>query len=162
MLVGQAPGVTEAQAKRPFNASSGRRLFEWLAEAGFEEVTFRDQYYMTAVTKCYPGKHPKGKGDRKPSRAEQKLCRPFLDRELALVRPKVLLAIGSLAIETLLGQRLRLDQAVGRVFEVDGTHVLPLPHSSGASLWTNRPENQARLQDALALLREGLVPLLSA
>ena len=162
MLVGQAPGVTEAQAKRPFNASSGRRLFEWLAEAGFEEITFRNQYYMTAVTKCYPGKHPKGKGDRKPSRAEQKLCRPFLDRELALVQPKVLLAIGSLAIETLLGQRLRLDLAVGRVFEVDGIHVLPLPHSSGASLWTNRPENQARLQEALVLLREELVPLLLA
>jgi uracil-DNA glycosylase len=162
MLVGQAPGVTEAQAKRPFNASSGRRLFEWLAEAGFEEVTFRSQYYMTAVTKCYPGKHPKGKGDRKPSRAEQKLCRPFLDRELALVRPRVLLAIGGLAIVTLLDQRLRLDQAVGRVFEIDGTLILPLPHSSGASLWTNRPENQTRLQKALALLREELVPLLSA
>ena len=68
MLVGQAPGVTEAQAKRPFNASSGRRLFEWLGEAGFEEANFRARYYMTAVTKCYPGKHPKGKGDRKPSR----------------------------------------------------------------------------------------------
>jgi len=51
---------------------------------------------------------------------------------------------------------------VGRVFEIDGTLILPLPHSSGASLWTNRPENQTRLQKALALLREELVPLLSA
>ena len=116
MLVGQAPGVTEVQAKRPFNASSGRRLFQWLTEAGFEEIEFRASYYMTAVTKCYPGKHPKGKGDRKPSRAEQKLCRPFLERELALVQPRVLLAVGGLAIETLLGQKIRLDQAVGRVF----------------------------------------------
>jgi uracil-DNA glycosylase len=161
MLVGQAPGVTEAEAKRPFNASSGTRLFQWLAEAGLEETEFRARYYMTAVTKCYPGKHPKGKGDRKPSRAEQALCRPFLERELALVRPRVLLAVGGLAIETLLGQKLRLDQAVGWLFQVDGRHVLPLPHPSGASLWPNRSENQVRIQQALALLHEELMPLLT-
>lgn len=161
MLVGQAPGVTEVEAQRPFNASSGTRLFQWLAEAGFKEADFRTRYYMTAVTKCYPGKHPQGKGDRKPTRAEQKLCRPFLERELALVRPRVLLAVGGLAIETLLGRKLRLDQAVGRVFEVDGGKVLPLPHSSGASLWLNRPQHQALLQQALILLREQLAPLLN-
>ena len=159
MLVGQAPGVTEAETKRPFNATSGTRLFQWLAEAGLEEGEFRARYYMTAVTKCYPGKHPKGKGDRKPSRAEQALCRPFLERELALVRPRVLLAVGGLAIETLLGQKLRLDQTVGRVFQVEGRHVLPLPHPSGASLWPNRPANQARIRRALALLQEELMPL---
>ena len=160
MLVGQAPGVTEVQAKRPFNASSGRRLFQWLAEAGFEEAGFRARYHMTAVTKCYPGKHPKGKGDRKPSRAEQKLCRPFLDGELALIEPRVLLAVGGLAIETLLGQKLRLDEAVGRIFQVEGRWILPLPHPSGASLWPNRPENQARIGRALDLLKAELVPLL--
>ena len=160
MLVGQAPGITEAQVKRPFNASSGTRLFQWLAEAGMEETEFRARYYMTAVTKCYPGKHPNGKGDRKPSRAEQKLCRPFLERELALVQPRVLLPVGGLAIETLLGRRLRLTEAVGRVFEKDGRYILPLPHPSGASLWPNRPENQALIQQALVLLREELVPYL--
>lgn len=162
MLVGQAPGVTEVQAQRPFNASSGRRLFRWLGKAGLEEADFRASYYMTAVTKCYPGKHPKGKGDRKPSRAEQRLCRPFLQQELALVQPQVLLAVGGLAIETLLGQKLRLDEAVGRFFSVDGRYVLPLPHPSGASLWPNKPENQARIDQALVLLREELVPLLQA
>jgi uracil-DNA glycosylase len=162
MLVGQAPGETEVQAQRPFNASSGTRLFQWLGKAGFEETHFRASYYMTAVTKCYPGKHPKGKGDRKPSRAEQKLCRPFLQQELALVQPRVLLAVGGLAIETLLGEKLRLDEAVGRVFQVDGRHVLPLPHPSGASLWPNKPENQARIDRALVRLREELVPLLQA
>ena len=162
MLVGQAPGVTEAEAKRPFNASSGRRLFQWLAKAGFQEDEFRASYYMTAVTKCYPGKHPKGKGDRKPTRAEQKLCRPFLDRELGLVQPRVLLAVGGLAIETLLGRKLRLDEAVGHVFRVDGRWILPLPHPSGASLWPNRPENRARIEQALVLLRGELVPQLEA
>jgi uracil-DNA glycosylase len=160
MLVGQAPGVTEVEAQRPFNASSGTRLFEWLGEAGFDEDVFRARYYMTAVTKCYPGKHPKGKGDRRPSRAEQKLCRPFLERELALVNPQVVLAVGSLAIQTLLGRRLRLAEAVGPSFEVGGRQIVPLPHPSGASLWPNRPENQTRIQRALALLRDQVVPRL--
>jgi uracil-DNA glycosylase len=160
MLVGQAPGVTEAQVKRPFNASSGTRLFQWLAEAGFQEDRFRASYYMTAVTKCYPGKHPKGKGDRKPTRAEQTLCCPFLERELALVQPRVLLAVGGLAIETLLGHKMSLAEAVGHAFEVDGRKVLPLPHPSGASLWPNVAANQVRIRQALTLLREELVPLL--
>jgi uracil-DNA glycosylase len=76
------------------------------------------------------------------------------------VQPCVLLAVGGLAIETLLGEKLRLDEAVGRIFRVDGRHVLPLPHPSGASLWPNKPENQARIDQALILLREQLVPLL--
>ncbi len=160
MLVGQAPGVTEVQAGRPFNASAGRRLFRWLAQVGLEEDEFRARYYMTAVTKCYPGKHPRGRGDRKPSRAEQKLCRPFLDRELALVRPRLVLAVGGLAIETLLGRKMRLDEAVGRVFEVEGRRILPLPHSSGASLWLNRKEHQALLRRALTLLQEELHAIL--
>jgi uracil-DNA glycosylase len=160
MLVGQAPGVTEAKTKRPFNASSGTRLFQWLSKAGFEEDDFRARYYMTAVTKCYPGKNPMGQGDRRPTRAEQKLCRPFLERELALVQPRVLLPVGSLAIQTLLSRRLRLADAIGRVFEVDGRYVLPLPHPSGASLWPNRLENQARIEKALILLRDELTFLL--
>ncbi|MEM7801932.1 MAG: uracil-DNA glycosylase family protein, partial [Chloroflexota bacterium] len=98
MLIGQAPGVTEVEAKRPFNASSGRRLFKWLADAEWEESDFRAKQYMGAVTKCYPGKHPNGKGDRVPSKAEQKLCRPFLEREIALIRPKLMLLVGKLSI----------------------------------------------------------------
>jgi uracil-DNA glycosylase len=162
MLIGQAPGITEARVKRPFNASSGTRLFQWLAQAGLEENEFRRKYYMTAVTKCYPGKHPKGKGDRKPTAAEQKLCRPFLERELAVVQPRVILAVGGLAIETVLGRKIRLNEAVGHKFEVNGRLVLPLPHPSGASLWLNQPENQARLAQALAILRDELLPLLEA
>jgi len=153
MLIGQAPGTTEAQVHRPFNASSGTRLFQWMARVGIDEEDFRRRCYMTAVTKCYPGKHPKGKGDRKPSGAEQALCRPFLDRELALVRPRVILTVGSLALEAIVGRGVSLTEAVGRIFEVDGRYVLPLPHPSGASLWLNQPENQARLEKALELLR---------
>lgn len=113
LLIGQAPGVTEVEAKRPFNASSGRRLFQWLGEAGWQEDVFRATQYMTAVTKCYPGKHSNGKGDRVPSRAEQALCRPFLEQEIAFVNPRVMILVGGLAIKLIFPNKLRLNQLIG-------------------------------------------------
>ena len=153
MIVGQAPGITETQAGRPFNGSSGRRLFRWLAQAGWEETEFRTTQYMTAVTKCYPGKGSGGKGDRVPTRAEQKLCAPYLERELALVRPNLIVPVGGLAVRRFLG-RVRLAEVVGEVVQhEDGRWIVPLPHPSGASLWLNRPENQERVIQALAYIR---------
>jgi uracil-DNA glycosylase len=158
MVVGQAPGVTESEVGRPFNASSGRRLFDWLAQAGWEEADFRRTQYMTAVTKCYPGKS--GKGDRVPSRAEQALCAPFLERERALVRPAMLLPVGGLAVRRFLRPLLgakgvkRLRDVVGRAFvDETGCRIVPLPHPSGASLWLNRPENRALVDQALEHVR---------
>jgi uracil-DNA glycosylase len=153
MIVGQAPGVTEVAAGRPFHGPAGRRLFRWLAQAGWEEDAFRATQYMTAITGCYPGKAPGGKGDRAPTRAEQKLCAPFLEQELALVRPGVIVPVGGLAVCRFLGA-VRLADAVGRVVQdQEGRWIVPLPHPSGASLWLNRPENQERVAQAVAHIR---------
>ena len=153
MIVGQAPGVTEAQVKRPFNGSSGTRLFRWLAQAGWKEAEFRAHHYMTAVTKCFPGKTRAGKGDRVPSRVEQKLCRPFFDQELALVGPDVIVPVGRLAIELFFGRKFKLVDIVGASRQDEqGRWIVPLPHPSGASLWLNRPEHQAQVTDALTIL----------
>jgi uracil-DNA glycosylase len=182
MLIGQAPGPTEAQVKRPFNAGSGRRLFTWLQQAGWQEDEFRQTAYMSAVTKCYPGRSNTGKGDRVPSPAEQQLCRPWLEQEMRLVNPRLLLLIGGLAIKLLYPASAKLSDLIGtaayfppevlqdplnfnlgdaeivRAFDaakpVDGRWVVPLPHPSGASLWPNRPENQALIAQALRLLGE--------
>lgn len=115
MLIGQAPGVTEVEAQRPFNAGSGARLFQWLGEAGWDEDEFRARCYMTAVTKCYPGKDSKsGKGDRVPTRAEQALCRPFLEREIALVNPQLIIPVGGLAIKLFYPNSAKLRDVIGR------------------------------------------------
>lgn len=154
MIVGQAPGVTECETGRPFNGSSGQRLFGWLVEAGWDESTFRATEYMTAITKCFPGKSPNGKGDRAPTRAEQKLCASYLKRELALVQPDVVVPVGSMAVRRFLG-RVRLSDIVGTVVEGrEGRLVVPLPHPSGVNLWLNRPENQERVAQALAHLQQ--------
>jgi uracil-DNA glycosylase len=154
MIVGQAPGSTEIEAGRPFNGSSGRRLFQWLAEAGWEEKLFRATQYMTAITKCYPGKAPGSKGDRAPTRTEQRLCAPFLERELTLVQPEIIIPVGGLAVRRFLGQG-RLAQVVGTATQDEKGHwIVPLPHPSGASLWLNRPENQALVHHAIERLRK--------
>lgn len=99
MTIGQAPGRHEAEVTNlPFSGPAGKRLFRWLAEAGFAEAEFRATQAMTAITLCYPGPHPAGRGDRVPTRAEQALCAPWLDAALALIQPKVIIPIGGLAI----------------------------------------------------------------
>ena len=154
MTIGQAPGVTEVIAKRPFNAGSGRRLFQWLGEAGFDEATFRATQYMTAVTKCFPGKSAGGHGDRVPSKEEQELCRPWLEQEIALVNPKLIIPIGRLAIGLFFDARLPLEKIIGTQMERNGRVIIPLPHPSGASTWYNQPENQARVKKAIRLIRK--------
>jgi uracil-DNA glycosylase len=154
MTIGQAPGITEQEAERPFNAGSGTRLFGWLAEAGIEENWFRKTQYMTSVTKCYPGKQSSGSGDRVPSRQEQKLCRPFLDQEINLVDPQIIIPIGRLAINLYFPPSLVLKDIIGTQLDVDGRWVVPLPHSSGASRWHQMEENRQLIAQAIALIRE--------
>ena len=113
MLIGQAPGPTEAVVKRPFNAGSGKRLFKWLAEAGWDEADFRAHVYMTAVTKCYPGRSDNGKGDRVATPFEQALCRPWLEQEFHLIDPRLLILVGGLAIRLVYPPGARLDQIIG-------------------------------------------------
>lgn len=152
MTIGQAPGITEVEAGRPFNAGSGQRLFKWLAAAGIEENWFRTTQYMSAVTKCYPGRAKGGRGDRVPSRAEQKLCRPFLDREMELVNPALVIPIGRLAIGLFYPKQLKLTEIIGTEKEVDGRWVVPLPHSSGASRWHQTQENRVLIDKAIELI----------
>ncbi|MFN2282148.1 MAG: uracil-DNA glycosylase family protein [Anaerolineales bacterium] len=160
MLIGQAPGVTEKDSGRPFNAGSGTRLFRWLQEAGIEEDWFRSSQYMTAVTKCYPGRSASGSGDRVPSRAEQRLCRPYLDKEIEFVDPSLIIPVGRLAIGMYFDSKLPLDQIIGAQRQVNGRAVIPLPHPSGASRWHQIPSNQALISQAIDLIRGTISPLL--
>jgi uracil-DNA glycosylase family 4 len=171
MLIGQAPGAVEAARRLPFQGRSGKILMAWLARAGFaSEAQVRRQVYMTSITKCFPGKGTGG-GDRRPGRAEVELCRGHLDRQLALIKPAVLLLVGGLAHERFLPGR-PLDTLVGRWFDLAGREVsvrtrarpllIPLPHPSGASRWLNAVENRALLERALRRLRPIVRSLLDA
>jgi uracil-DNA glycosylase family 4 len=151
MLIGQAPGTIEGDTGRPFSGRAGRQLFRWLAQAGWREEVFRTNVYMTAMARCYPGKNPKGSGDRPPSQAELSLCRPYLEEELSLVQPSLLILVGKLAIQAFLGP-VRLEEVVGQHLRVGERAVLPLPHPSGASRWLNQPAHHQLLEKALRQL----------
>ncbi len=148
MLIGQAPGHHSVEKKLPFAGPGGKVLQGWFVRAGFRPEDFRERVYLTALTRCDPGRNPRGAGDRKPSPAEQALCRPYLDEELALVRPRVLVLVGGLAVQVFWGPG-KLEEIVGTYREQDGRLLLPLPHPSGASRWLNAPEHRALLAKAL-------------
>ena len=89
MTVGQAPGRHEAEVSHlPFSGPAGKRLFRWLAQAGFDEAEFRATQAMVAITRCYPGPHPAGRGDRVPPAPNRRSARRgWRTRDSALIRP---------------------------------------------------------------------------
>lgn len=155
MLVGQAPGRVEAGGGRPFAGRAGATLFKWLERAGMDEATARDAFYISAITRCYPGPHPSGRGDRVPGPAERRACGDWLDAELRIIRPPLLVLVGRLAMDRFLGSR-PLDELVGREHDVGHaggrSTAIPLPHPSGASSWIHAPEHGALLDRSLELI----------
>ena len=154
LLVGQAPGPREMDERRPFAYTAGKRLFSWLAPFISEEE-FRKRVHISAVIRCFPGRDPKAGGDRVPDLSEVANCAAHLDREIALLRPALIIAVGTLASKNLLGIA-ELKDAVGRVHRLTRAghtcDVVVLPHPSGRSTWTNKPENKALLEQSLALI----------
>jgi uracil-DNA glycosylase len=139
MLVGQAPGIREPQVGKPFAWTAGRTLFRWFQEfCGIDEEQFRSRIYMAAVCRCFPGRNVAG-GDRVPDRDEVENCSRWLLSELRILRPRLLLPVGRLAIGQFLQPIGRMDEIIGHTFRVSkGGHefdVIPLPHPSGASPW---------------------------
>jgi uracil-DNA glycosylase len=155
MLVGQAPGVREAEVHQPFAWTAGRTLFKWFTSAGMPgEEAFRRHVHMAAVCRCFPGKLPKG-GDRVPTPEEVANCSGWLDAEIALLRPQLVIAAGKLAIGELVSPG-KLDVLVGKLHRAQRAgvsfDVLPLPHPSGASTWIHVEPGKTLLPRALRLL----------
>jgi uracil-DNA glycosylase len=155
MLVGQAPGPHEVEDRRPFAYTAGKRLFGWFEPFGVDEAAFRERVHICAVIRCFPGRDPKAGGDRVPSPQEIANCASHLDREIRLLRPKLVIAVGTLAAQQLIGQS-ELRGIVGRKLRVQRADhafdVVALPHPSGRSTWLNKPENRALLDRSLKLI----------
>lgn len=158
LLVGQAPGVREPQMGRPFAWTAGKTLFRWFEQAcGFGEEVFRRRVYMAAVCRCFPGKHPKGSGDRVPDQEEIANCAPWLDREIQLLQPDLVVPVGKLAISQFV-QAEKLSDVIGHVIRQQRIGVefdlIAMPHPSGASTWHRTEPGKTLLRQALALLGE--------
>jgi uracil-DNA glycosylase len=155
MLVGQAPGPREEDRRQPFAYTAGKRLFDWFRSIGVSEEEFRERIYIAAVIRCFPGRDAKKGGDRVPSPEEIARCGAHLDREIALLQPRLLLAVGTLAARVLLGTS-ELSSIVGRLHRVERAgasfDVIALPHPSGRSTWLNRPEHRQLMERSLQLI----------
>ena len=116
MVIGQAPGHRSVARDLPFSGPGGRILQRWLERAGFPPDYLHEHTYLSSLTHCDPGKNPRGNGDRRPSPPEVALCRQHLAAELRVVNPKVILLVGTMAIEDLLSQYPQPD----REHEIDG------------------------------------------
>lgn len=170
MLVGQAPGKVESAGGRAFAGRAGKTLFRWFERIGLDESTARERIYIAAITRCYPGPSPSGRGDRVPSTAERAACASWLDDELRLLRPRLLIPVGRLAIERFL-PRLPLEALIGREHHIEcaggETIAIPLPHPSGASSWIHQDNHGELLSRGLQCIRRrlaelGIVPPASA
>ena len=153
MLVGQAPGPTEKVSRRPFSGRAGKELDRWMVRAGFANAEeFRRLTYIAALMRCFPGRNATGTGDLRPQPAAVNNCAHWLDAEVRMLKPKVLIPVGQMAINRFLGPG-SLEDRVGQRFG-ERPVVVPLPHPSGTSRWLNDPENRARLVVALELIAD--------
>ena len=162
LLVGQAPGDKEPKLGRPFAWTAGKTLFRWFEEhCGLDEAAFRSSIYMAAVCRCFPGKKPTG-GDRVPDRDEVSNCASWLEEEFRILRPRLVIPVGKLAIEQFIPYR-SLSEIIGKRFNIEfagqQTELIPLPHPSGASPWPRMEPGKSLLNKALRLIaRHPAVP----
>jgi uracil-DNA glycosylase len=155
MLIGQAPGPREPVLQRPFAHTAGKTLFRWFEEfCGLSESTVRSTIYFAAVCRCFPGK-TSGGGDRVPAPDEIRNCSSWMNDEIKILRPHLIISVGRLAIAQFI-DCTKLEEVIGHKFRVQRAQhrfdLIPLPHPSGASPWHKVLPGKKLLKSALNLI----------
>jgi uracil-DNA glycosylase len=155
MIIGQAPGPREPVLKRPFAHTAGRTLFRWFEEfCGMNEAAVRSKIYFAAVCRCFPGKNSGGT-DRVPAPDEIRNCSSWMDNEIEILQPRLVIPVGRLAIMQFI-ECMKLEKVIGRRFRVERAghrfDAIPLPHPSGASPWHKISPGKELLGCALRLI----------
>ena len=168
MLIGQAPGFKEIEVLRPFAWTAGKKLFSWFEQIDMNETQFRQSVYMSAICRCYPGKKqtstktssskkPIAHGDRVPDKNEIKLCSQWLESEIELLKPELIILVGKLAINQFMSVK-KLDEVIGQkqIITINNHQcdVISLPHPPGASTWPLTEPGKTLLGQAMALLKK--------
>jgi uracil-DNA glycosylase len=155
MIIGQAPGPREPLLQRPFAHTAGKTLFRWFQDScGMNEADVRSKIYFAAVCRCFPGKNSGG-SDRVPAPDEIRNCSSWMDDEIGILRPHLIIPVGRLAITQFI-DCAKLEKVIGRKFRVERAghsfDVIPLPHPSGASPWHKIAPGKELLGRALKLV----------
>jgi DNA polymerase len=155
MLVGEQPGDQEDQAGHPFVGPAGRLLDQALDEAGID----RDTVYVTNAVKHFKfvrQELTRRRLHKKPSAGEVRACRPWLEEEIRVVRPALVVALGSTSAQALLGPAFRVTRERGRVIESANGPVLATVHPSAilrAPSETRAAERRAFVRDLVEVAR---------
>ncbi len=152
MLIGQAPGPREPVLQRPFAYTAGKTMFRWFEQfCGLNEAAVRSTIYFAAVCRCFPGKTSAG-GDRVPAPDEVQNCSSWMDEEIKILKPRLVIPVGRLAIAQFIDCR-KLEDVIGRGFRVERAghrlDLIPLPHPSGASPWHKISPGKELLEKAM-------------
>ena len=146
LFVGEGPGADEDELGEPFVGQAGKLLDSMLAAIG---IARGREAYIANVVKCRPP------GNRTPSAEEAAACAPFLDRQIGLIRPRLIVALGKTAATRLLGTEASLASLRGKVHEYQGTPLVVTYHP--AYLLRSLPE-KAKAWEDLTLARRTLAP----
>ena len=118
MFVGEGPGADEDQQGEPFVGRAGQLLNKMIEAMGLK----REQVYIANVVKCRPP------GNRTPERDECETCMPFLLRQIAVIQPKAIVALGAVAAKNLLGMNASMAELRGHTYDFRGSHLFVTYH----------------------------------
>jgi uracil-DNA glycosylase len=147
MLVGETPGDQEDRQGRPFVGPAGRLLDDALAKAGLS----RETVYITNAVKHFKWEERgKRRLHKKPSAREQAACRPWLEAEIGVVHPQMIVCLGATAAQSLIARDFRITKARGKVLASEWAQAILATHHPSAALRAPKPEDRRRMRDELA------------
>lgn len=155
MFVGEAPGMDEDKAGEPFVGRAGQLLTKIIQAMGLS----RETVYIANVLKCRPDTPNKQSGNRRPTPEEMRTCLPYLQAQIDLIGPQVLVALGGTAMEGLLGTSAGITKLRGRWTEFCGIPVMPTYHPSYVLRQENRFVKREIWEDILAVMERLEMPI---
>jgi uracil-DNA glycosylase len=138
MFVGEAPGADEDAQGEPFVGRAGQLLTRIIKAMGFA----REEVYIANILKCRPDTPGSAYGNRPPTPHEMQTCRPYLMEQIDIIQPKVIVALGAVAVEGLLGTRAPMRELRGRWNSFNGTPLMVTYHP--AYLLRNQSPSEKR------------------
>jgi DNA polymerase len=155
MFVGEAPGADEDKKGEPFVGLAGQLLTKMIGAMGLS----REQIYIANVLKCRPDMPPGTSGNRKPTPDEMKTCLPYLCAQIEIIRPKVLVALGSTAVEGLLGGKVTIGKMRGKFHEFRGVPLMPTFHPAYLLRNQSMAEKRKVWEDLLQVMEKLGLPI---
>jgi len=156
LFVGEAPGAEEDEVGEPFVGKAGELLTKILHAMGLS----RESVFIANVLKCRPDTPGQFYGNRKPSPPEMAACLPYLEKQISIIRPKVMVALGSTAIEGLMRQApVQVTRIRGHWLDFHGIPLMPTYHPAYLLRTDSMSEKRKVWEDMLSVMEKIGMPI---